>query len=166
MRPELTHKDGNILDFLNQFGVCRKEHLSCFVGYNIKNLYRLQQNNKIVIEDECIKIKAIQIENAEQENVLKVLDILQILYQDKKITKDIISVDLPYYAAAKLAEVEIFMYFTIVNKGRENIQCRLIDRENYGNFVLILESEDQIDKIKLNTLADKVFIYENEVKKR
>ncbi|GKX32313.1 hypothetical protein SH1V18_47930 [Vallitalea longa] len=162
MKSELTKKDNKLIKFLTEFSVCKKKHLSCFVGYNQKCLFRLQQNNKIVVEENLIKIKNIQVEGIELQNVLKVLDILSILYQKGKITKDIIGMDLPYYAAAKVANVEAYLYFTIINIGKENIQCKLIDRDNYGNVVLILEEKEQINNITLNNQVEKIYIY-NEV---
>lgn len=160
MSPELTNKDFKILKFISEFNCCRLKHLRAFVGYNGKNLYRLEGNSKIDILDGVVSVKHSRYSDDEKSNMLKVLDVLMHYKTKGYITgvlADTKSMDLPFYALAKSARAETFLYFTLVSKGKEMLQCRLIDSENHGNVIVILEDETQ--ELYLTTSVARVEVH-------
>ncbi|QSX05453.1 hypothetical protein JYG23_12320 [Sedimentibacter sp. zth1] len=166
---ELTKKEGEILDFIKKYKCCKKEHIQAFidVAQLDKRLIRLVWRNEIIIEDEIIKLKENNVDlegMREQLNMIKVLDVVTLLKNEGRI-KEIEIMDLPYYIMARSAKKDVYMYFTFVNKGLEMIKLKLIDNENKGNTMLILENSTQIEYLKiLTTKVKKVIIYEDFLK--
>lgn len=167
---ELTKKEGEILDFIKKYKCCKKEHIQAFVDERQidKRLNHLLWKNEIELKDDLIKIRSnicLDLDGMrEQSNMLKVLDVVTSLKIESRI-KEIEIMDLPYYIMARSAKKDVYMYFTFVNKGLEMIQLKLIDNENKGNTMLILESDSQLEYLKILTTKIKmVIVYDDFIK--
>ncbi len=161
---EITKREAEILAFVKSFKYCREDHIKTFVDKTLsvskriehliwqKELYKFE--DVITIKEEsCIDI-------AERDNMLKALDIVSQLKREERIT-EIEIMDEPYYIAAKNKK-DNYLYITTINKGKEAIQLKLIDNENKGGTLLILEDNEQVEYLKvLTTKVSKIIIYEN-----
>lgn len=161
---ELTNKDYKIIEFLAEFPVAKLSHIKVFTGYNTRNLIRLVKNDKIILEDDFVILRGKQIDCNARKNVLIALDVLVHFYEKNFISKDlsyIKAMDIPFVAMAKSTRQEDFLYLAIINKGREKIQSKLLDNENRGNVVLILEDVTQTACVDLKAPVVKVVYYES-----
>lgn len=159
---ELTKKEGEILEFVKKYKVCKKEHVKQLLNITQvnKRIEHLKWQNYIKLRNnEVIEIKNNSLQLQEKENILKVLDVVSELHKKNRID-NIKIMDLPYYVMARSIKKNAYVYFTIVNKGKETIQLRLIDLENRGNTIIILEDYEQVKHLNmLKTNISKVIIY-------
>lgn len=159
---ELTKKEGEILEFVKKYKVCKKEHVKQLLNITQvnKRIEHLKWQNYIKLNNnEVIEIKNNSLQLQEKENILKVLDVVSELHKKNRID-NIKIMDLPYYVMARSIKKNAYVYFTIVNKGKENLQLRLIDLENRGNTIIILEDCTQTKHLNmLKTKISKVVIY-------
>ncbi len=164
---EITKKEAEILTFVKNFKYCKEEHIRAFVDKTMAVTKRIEH---LIWQREIFKFEEIvttkeedEIDAVERENILKILDIAAQLKIEDKIT-EIELMDEPYYIAAK-SKKNNYLYMTIINKGKEIIQLKLIDNENKGGTVLILEDNTQVEHLKLlTTKVSKVIIYEDFLK--
>jgi len=155
---EITKKEAEILTFVKNFKYCKEEHIRAFVDKTMAVTKRIEH---LIWQREIFKFE--EIDAVERENILKILDIAAQLKIEDKIT-EIELMDEPYYIAAK-SKKNNYLYMTIINKGKEIIQLKLIDNENKGGTVLILEDNTQVEHLKLlTTKVSKVIIYEDFLK--
>ena len=167
---ELTKKEGEILEFIEKYKCCKSKHIRAFIKMSEilfnKRIERLLWQKKIEFDGEIIKLRNSNNNKnlREQENMLKILDIVSVLKSQDRI-KEIEIMDLPFYVMARSAKQDVYLFFSFINENSEMIQLKLIDNENRGNTILVLESEDQ--KKYLNILATKIkkiIIYEDFIK--
>lgn len=164
---EITKKEAEILDFVKNFKYCKEEHIKAFVDKTMAVTKRIEH---LVWQKEIYKFEDIMtvreekdIDMVEKDNILKVLDIATQLKTENRIT-EIELMDEPFYIAAKNVKNN-YLYMTIINKGKEIIQLKLIDNENKGGTILILEDSTQVEYLRiLTTKVSKVIIYENFIK--
>lgn len=164
---EITKKEAEILTFVRNFKYCKEEHIRAFVDKTMavtKRIEHLVWQREIYEFDDIITVKEEDdIDTAERDNILKILDIVTQLKIEDRIT-EIELMDEPYYIAAKNKNNN-YLYMTIINKGKEIIQLKLIDNENKGGTILILEDNTQVEHLKLlTTKVSKVIIYEDFLK--
>ena len=164
---EITKKEAEILDFVKTYKYCIEEHIRTFVDNSLsvqKRIEHLVWQKQIYISEGIITFKGEKdIDFAERDNVLKVLDIAAQLKKEDRII-EIEPMDEPFYIAAK-SQKNNYLYMTIINKGKEMIQLKLVDNENKGGTILILEDSTQIEYLKLlTTKVSKVIIYDNFIK--
>jgi len=81
------------------------------------------------------------------------MEILVKLYKGKEI-EEFYHMDLPYVATGRKGSE--FFYFIYIGEGEEKLQCKLIDHENRGNLILVLEKKQQISKISEFNIEKKV----------
>jgi hypothetical protein len=161
---EITKKEAEILIFVKKFKYCREEHIRAFIDKSMAVTKRIEH---LIWQKEIYEYKDIitvreekDIDMTERDNILKVLDIATQLKIENKIT-EIELMDEPFYIAAKSRKSN-YLYMTIINKGKEMIQLKLVDNENKGGTILILEDNTQVEHLRiLTTKVSKVIIYEN-----
>jgi len=100
-------------------------------------------------------------------NTIKVFDVLVNLISEGRISanpNEIYSMDLPYYIMAKHSKLNEYYSFSIINPGKEVIQCKLISKENYGDVILIIEpnADTLLIKENLTTKVKKIITYKGE----
>lgn len=149
---------------MSEFPVAKMEHLKVFIGYNSRNLYRLRNSGMVIVEDEIIRLKGKKIDSSESKNILITLDVLVHYYKKGYITKELDylkTMDMPYYAMAKSSKVDNFIYFAVVNIGKELLQSKLIDNDNNGNVVIIIEEKSQKEDLDLKVPIARLEIYKD-----
>ncbi len=164
---EITKKEAEILDFVKSFKYCKEEHIKAFVDKSMSVTKRIDhliwQKEIYKFEDLITSKEENDIDLTERDNVLKVLDIAAQLKIENRIT-EIELMDEPFYIAAKNRKNN-YLYMTIINKGKEMIQLKLVDNENKGGTILILEDNTQVEHLRvLTTKVSKIIIYENFLK--
>ncbi len=161
---EITKKEAEILNFVKTYKYCKEEHIRAFVDKSMAVTKRIEhliwQKEVYISEDIITSREENDIDLAERDNVLKVLDIAAYLKAENRIT-EIEIMEEPFYIAAKSIK-NIYLYMAIINKGKEIIQLKLIDNENKGGTILILEDDTQVEYLRLlTTKVSRVIIYEN-----
>ncbi len=161
---EITKKEAEILNFVKTYKYCKEEHIRAFVDKSMAVTKRIEhliwQKEVYISEDIITSREENDIDLAERDNVLKVLDIAAYLKAENRIT-EIEIMEEPFYIAAKSIK-NIYLYMAIINKGKEMIQLKLIDNENKGGTILILEDDTQVEYLRLlTTKVSRVIIYEN-----
>lgn len=161
---EITKKEAEILNFVKTYKYCKEEHIRAFVDKSMAVTKRIEhliwQKEVYKFEDIIASKEENDIDLAERDNTIKVLDIATQLKIENRIT-EIELMDEPFYLAAKNLKNN-YLYMTIINKGKELIQMKLVDNENKGGTILILEDDTQIEYLRLlTTKVSKVIIYEN-----
>jgi len=164
---EITRREAEILTFVKNFKYCREEHIIAFVDKTMSMTKRIEH---LIWQKEIYKFENVitvreekDVDTVERDNVLKVLDIATQLKTENRIT-EIELMDEPFYIAAKNVKNN-YLYMTIINKGKEIIQLKLIDNENKGGTIIILEDNTQVEHLRLlTTKVSKVIIYENFLK--
>lgn len=158
---ELTKKDETVYQILNSFGSMKISHAKTFAHLNSRNLRRLEEHKMIIVKNDIIEVANRNIQVKEQSNILKVLEALQKLSQEKAIYPETVTgIDLPFYATAKTVKKGEYAYFTIINEGNEKVSSRLIDMENRGNVVIILEKGSQLKELDLKHKVSNFIILE------
>ncbi len=161
---EITKKEAEILNFVKTYKYCKEEHIRAFVDKSMAVTKRIEhliwQKEVYISEDIITSREENDIDLAERDNVLKVLDIAAYLKAENRIT-EIEIMEEPFYIAVKSIK-NIYLYMAIINKGKEMIQLKLIDNENKGGTILILEDDTQVEYLRLlTTKVSRVIIYEN-----
>ena len=164
---EITKKEAKILNFVKTYKYCKEEHIRAFVDNSLSVIKRIEhliwQKEIYLFQDIITSKEETDINLTERDNILKVLDIAAQLKKEDRIT-EIELMDEPFYIAARNKKNN-YLYMTIINKGKEMIQLKLVDNENKGGTILILEDSTQIEYLKLlTTKVSKVIIYENFMK--
>lgn len=161
---EITKKEAEILNFVKTYKYCKEEHIRAFVDKSMAVTKRIEhliwQKEVYISEDIITSREENDIDLAERDNVLKVLDIAAYLKAENRIT-EIEIMEEPFYIAAKSIKNN-YLYMAIINKGKEMNQLKLIDNENKGGTILILEDDTQVEYLRLlTTKVSRVIIYED-----
>ncbi len=161
---EITKKEAKILNFVKTYKYCKEEHIRVFIDKSMavtKRIEHLIWQKEIYKSEDIITSKEENdIDLTERDNILKALDIAAQLKTENRIT-EIELMDEPFYVAAKTLKNN-YLYMTIINKGKEMIQMKLVDNENKGGTILILEDDTQVEYLRLlTTKVSRVIIYEN-----
>lgn len=160
----LTNKDNIVKDYLLGLGgVASKKHLQHFVKSNSRCIHRLVENQIVTEKKGIIQVKDHVIEDSQMRCRLMILDVLDQLYQKGKITTEINVTDEPFHFMAKSVKAKQYVYFTLIEEGKETIRCQMIDNMNRGNTIIVLESKHQLEKLSLKTKVSDIYYYQDYV---
>lgn len=150
---ELTTKDIEIMDYLTNFQVATLSQLVTLFKATKRNIYRLEKMRHIVIDGDIVKVKDTKLPEVFIKGILGTMEILVKLYKEKEI-EEFYQMDLPFIATGRKGNE--FFYFLYIAEGEEKLQCKLIDHENRGNLVIILENKKQVIKLSEFNIDNKI----------
>lgn len=156
--------DIEILKFFKEFRVARKKDLVLFRGISKgmvrRRLLALERNKDIVMTpNREYYLTGDNYSNEQRQNMINALDMAHFLVEKKIIDKSIRSANEPFQIASIIKDR--ILLFAAVFPGNEKIQSKLIDLENRGDVVLVLENEEQLKKMNLTKPVVKVFYLES-----
>lgn len=156
----LTTKDYNVKDYLIGLGgAASRKHLQHLIKSNSRCIHRLVEHKIVTEEKGIIQISGHNVSDSILRGRLMTLDVLDALHSNGKITSEINVADDPIHFMAKSVRTKQYVNFSFIEKGKEFTRCQMIDNNNHGNIIVILESTDQMSKLNLKTKVSDIYYY-------